>query len=191
MPFGDTLPGDVLVHSTDQANGGPNGPAQFLWTSGVTDSVTIHGSLWPNRRLGRSNDYQLVLIHNGTPAVLDSGQIVEDGSISRCVPIRFRIPGLSIVSGDVLRLQITQDPGSPFGDFAGVALSVSTGSSNACPHPGGDLNNDGRRDGTDIAHFVNCLLYGASPCADCSCSDMNSDGVTDLGDLPDFVASLF
>ena len=26
-PFGDTLPGDVLVHSTDQANGGPDGPA--------------------------------------------------------------------------------------------------------------------------------------------------------------------
>ncbi|HUN82701.1 MAG TPA: hypothetical protein VMV81_14445 [Phycisphaerae bacterium] len=186
-PYGDSEAGDVLIHTTDGANGDSNGPAVLLWTSNVTGTVNVIGSLWPPRLIGRLNDYQLSLVRDGTPTVLDAGQIVEDGSISRCVPIRFRIPGLTINPGDVLMLQITQNASSPFGDFAGVSLSVSSGN---CPNSSGDINGDGRRDGRDIAHFVDCLLNGNSACGDCSCSDMNNDGFTNLDDLPDFVAAL-
>ena len=185
--YDDSRPGDCLVHTTDQANGGPNGPAIFIWTSGMDGTVTITGTLWPIRLIGRTNDYQLILVHNGDAAVLDSGQVVEDGGISRCFPIRFRIPQLAISSGDALKLQIIQDPQSAFGDFVGVNLSVSTGN---CSDDPGDLNGDGKLDGQDIAHFVNCVLHGASPCADCACGDMDNSGATDLGDVSLFAAAL-
>ncbi|MBI3759273.1 MAG: hypothetical protein HY269_05905, partial [Deltaproteobacteria bacterium] len=43
----DSQPGDVIVHSTDNANGSGNGVAVILWTSGVSGNVDIVGSLWP------------------------------------------------------------------------------------------------------------------------------------------------
>lgn len=182
--YGDSLPGDVIIHTTDTFNGNGNGPAVLIWTSAVSGDFIVNGSLWPTRLIGRLNEYQLTLTHNGTPAVLDSGQIVEDGSISRCHPIRIKIP-VTLAAGDVLQLLL--DRLSMPGDFAGVSLSVSTGS---CPNSAGDLNGDGHADGLDIAHFVNCLLNRSSPCADCACSDLNGDGMTTLEDMPAFVASL-
>lgn len=186
LPEGDTLAGDVFVHTTDGFNGGPNGPASFLWTSGVTATVTIKGAVWPIRNIGRLNDFSLVLTHNGTLTTLTTGLIPEDGSVTRCNPIAFSFSGQSISNGDTLRLTITQAAGSHAGDFAAVRLFVTT---DACPRPG-DLNGDGYKDGQDIQHFVDCLLIGNSACADCACADMNGDGFVTGADMTAFVAGL-
>lgn len=181
----DAEPGDIIVHSTDGFNGAANGPAIFIWTSSMNGIVTVSGSVWPIRLIGRLNEFQLTHFHTGGPTVLASGSIVEDGSISRCNPIRFRIPGVVISTGDVLTLRIAKL--SAAGDFAGVNLALSTGN---CPTTAGDLNNDGKRDGRDITHFVHCMLGNPSPCVECYCGDMDNSGAIDVADVPGFVAAL-
>ncbi|MBI5763556.1 MAG: hypothetical protein HZA51_08545 [Planctomycetes bacterium] len=183
--YGDAEPGDIIVHSTDGANGAAHGPAIFIWTSSMNGTVTVSGSVWPTRLIDRLNEFQLTHFHTGGPTVLASGAILENGSISRCNPIRFRIPGVVISTGDVLTLRIEKL--SMFGDFAGVNLALSTDN---CPTTPGDLNNDGKRDGRDITHFVHCLVDNASPCVECYCGDMNNSGAVDLGDVLGFVAAL-
>lgn len=184
-PFEDSLPNDVVVHTTDGFNGAGNGIAAFIWTSAMTGTVTINGSLWPTRLISRQNFYELTLVHNSLPTSLASGTVVEDGSLSRCHPIRFSLPGIAIVPGDQVQL-LLQKIGA-FGDFAGVNLSISTGN---CSHAPGDLNGDTLRDGEDVVQFVNCLLAGTAPCGDCACADMDGSGVINGADVPLFIASV-
>ncbi len=181
----DMYPGDVTVHTTDPFNGGGNGPAVVTWTSAVSGTFTIHGMFWPLRMIGRANDVILSLTHNGNTTPLASGSIPEDGSVTRCNPLRFTLPGVSIASGDVLQLLAVRF--SDAGDFVGLNLSVSTG---PCPSAAGDLNNDGAPDGPDIQAFTNCLLNGVTNCGLCPCADMDGNGAVNAADVPLFVAAL-
>lgn len=175
----DMFPGDVTVHSTDGFNGGGNGPAIVTWTSAVSGTFTIHGMFWPLRMIGRSNDVNLALVHDGNSTPLGSLFIPEDGSVTRCNPARFNLPGITIASGDVLQLSVVRV--SAAGDFVGLSLAVSTG---PCPSAPGDLNNSGAPDGPDIAAFTNCLLNGVTNCGVCACADMDGNGVVNAADVP-------
>ena len=185
-PFtGDALPGDITVHSTDNFNGSANGPAIITWTSAVSGTFTIHGMFWPVRMIDRLNLVELVLVHNGDSTPLGSGYLAENGDITRCTPLRFELPGVTIASGDILKLFIERISGA--GDFACLSLKVST---DPCGSPPGDLNNTGAPDGADIAPFTNCLLNGVTNCGYCPCADMNGDNAVNATDVPLFVAAL-
>lgn len=181
----DMFPGDVTVHSTDGFNGGPNGPAIVTWTSAVSGTFTIHGMFWPLRMIGRSNDVNLALVHNGNSTPLGSLFIPEDGSVTRCNPARFNLPGVTIASGDVLQLSVVRV--SVPGDFVGLNLAVSTG---PCPSAPGDLNNDGAINGFDIALFTNCVTQGATTCGLCPCADMDGNNAINAADVPLLINAL-
>lgn len=181
----DMFPGDVTVHSTDGFNGGGNGPAIVTWTSAVSGTFTIHGMFWPLRMIGRSNDVDLVLVHNGNSTPLGSLFIPEDGSVTRCNPARFNLTNVSIVSGDVLQLSVVRV--SAAGDFVGLNLAVSTG---PCPSTPGDINNDGAVNGFDIAQFTNCLINGTTGCGICACADMDGNNTINAADVPLLINSI-
>lgn len=169
VEYGDALPDDVIVHTTDGFNGSGNGDAIILWTSAVSGTMDISGSLWPTRLIGRLNEYQLVLRHAGTPTVLATGAVPEDGSVSRANPTTFQVWNQPIVIGD--RLELTIVRATAPGDFAGVNLTVAT----SCI---GDLNHDHVRDLGDLS-----LLLSQYGCSSGCTADVDGDGDVDLADL--------
>jgi hypothetical protein len=50
----------------------------------------------------------------------------------------------------------------------------------------GDMNHDGKKDGSDIQQFVNCVLAGGN----CSCADVDQTGGLTISDVPLFVTDL-
>src|SRR5262249_55835945 len=58
-----------------------------------------------------------------------------------------------------------------------------------CENLRGDMNGDGRIDGSDIQEFVRCLLAG-SVAGNCKRADMDSDNDVDLDDLVLFIQAL-
>src|SRR5262249_25270768 len=55
-----------------------------------------------------------------------------------------------------------------------------------CSFPG-DINRDGQRDGADVQGFLNCLLGSGS---NCSCADVDGNGVVNSADVVAFVSVL-
>jgi len=49
------------------------------------------------------------------------------------------------------------------------------------------MNSSGRRKGDDIQAFVTCILSGGP---NCDCTDFNSRGAPDIGDVSGFVSAL-
>ena len=81
--------GDIGVHSNDCFNGGAlcNVPANVMWTSTVTGTVVISGSVWDaDKILGRGNAFD-VLLNDQTIA---SGEVIF-GVNTRVAPISFSI----------------------------------------------------------------------------------------------------
>jgi hypothetical protein len=133
VPSGvDWQVGDVVVHTTDTSNGDSNGPANFLWTSPITGTITISGDVWDARPLtGRDNSWSLLV--NGT--VVSSGASI-DGT-DRANPFLFSkgtggTAALTeqVVAGSTIDLQITATTAA--GNFVGVSFTI-TGS--AVPEP--------------------------------------------------------
>lgn len=54
----------------------------------------------------------------------------------------------------------------------------------------GDLNSDGVRDGLDIQAFTDCVTSGGAALPDCSCADINGDGIYNMLDVSDFIGLL-
>jgi hypothetical protein len=124
--------GTVVVHSTDQANGDSNGPANATWTSGVAATVTISGELWwPGINPGRLNDWALVV--GGT--TLASGTIPQDGSNSASNPITFGVSNVPLTPGEQVQIYVTQDPTSPYGNFTDLDLKITEQTATAVPEP--------------------------------------------------------
>lgn len=169
VPYGDSLPGDVIVHTTDTFNGAGHGSALLIWTSAVNATADISGSYWPTRLIGRANNYQLNLRHGATLTPLAGGSVPEDGSVSRANPRSLYVPRVSMAVGDRLELTIART--SSAGDFVGLNLTVYP----SCP---GDVNGDRVRDLADLAILLS--QYGCT--SGCS-ADMDGDGKVELGDL--------
>jgi hypothetical protein len=128
FPSTDWQPGDVVVHSRDDANGVGTGEANVVWTSPVAARVDVTGSAWMARDIGRSNAWSLW--HNGT--LLTGGTVSSGDAYSRASPFDFAagsggaaaLSQIDVSPGDqlVVRLERT----SQYGDFVGVNLTVTT-----------------------------------------------------------------
>jgi hypothetical protein len=152
----DALPGDIVVHTTDQANGinpnteQENGPANITWTSPVAGTVTVSGILWSPALLPpRLNDYEIILDPGASQTILGSGNIPEDGSNSRANPIPFSFSNVSLSDGSVIELLFTQDRSSQYGFYVGADLTITSGL--------GDFNDDGHVDAADILPMMQAL----------------------------------
>ncbi len=127
----DFLAGDIVVHTTDAANGVGNGLGNVLWTSSTNSLIDISGSVWMGRDIGRANDWKLYV--NGT--LLRSGSIFSGDVYSRANPFDLStgagagsLTGLLVNADDTVKLEFKETSGS--GDFVGVNLRI-----NATPVP--------------------------------------------------------
>jgi hypothetical protein len=121
----DYLAGDVVVHSTDSANGAGNGPAELDWTATAAGTVSVSGAVWMGREIGRSNQWTL-LVDDST---LINGDIASGDAYSRNSPFYFSTGGggggsgnIVVEAGDRVRLKIEST--NQYGDFVGVKLAV-------------------------------------------------------------------
>jgi len=130
---GDWQVGDVVVHTTDGANGDSHGPANFLWTSPNTGIVTISGDVWAGFVVsGRDNMWTLFV--NGI--AVSSGTDID--SYTRANPFLFS-DGTggsaalvqNVTAGSTIDLQIART--STLGSFVGASLTITE--SSAVPEP--------------------------------------------------------
>lgn len=120
--------GDVVVHTTDGANGDSNGPANFLWTSPNTGTVTISGDVWAAATLaGRDNAWSLLV--NGV--VVSSGTNID--AYDRANPFLFgdgtggtAALTQNVTAGSTIDLQITRT--TSLGYFVGANLIITEAS---------------------------------------------------------------
>jgi hypothetical protein len=126
VPTGfDMQVGDVVVHTTDTGNGDSNGPANFLWTSPNTGTVTISGDVWAPATLpGRDNSWSLLV--NGV--VVSSGASID--GFTRANPFVFSngtggtaALTQNVTAGSTIDLQITRT--SFPGYFVGANLTIT------------------------------------------------------------------
>lgn len=123
----DILTGDVLVHSTDDTNGGTNGEANVAWTAPAAGTVDVSGAIWRARDINRTNDWALLL----EGASLTSGSVFSGDGFDRANPMDFALGSgganaltdIAVNAGDLIELLVTHD--STSGDFAGVAFAVA------------------------------------------------------------------
>jgi hypothetical protein len=121
--------GDVIVHSTDGANGIGNGLSNILWrdpAGGISGPATITGSLWfagTDAQSGRTDQYDVLFTHNGITTNLATGAITG-GNSSRATPISINLP-INVVAGDTVELLVTKT--STLGSFVGTNLTITGG----------------------------------------------------------------
>ncbi|WP_372785271.1 PEPxxWA-CTERM sorting domain-containing protein [Phenylobacterium sp.] len=123
--------GDILDHTTDQANGGGEGIANVLFTSPSNGSADISGLVWNARSINRTQDWSLSI--NGT--VVDSGVLLGDGTQGRLNPTVFNFSNVALAVGDQVVLSYIQDPRAPFGDLVGSNLDINLTPSGGVPEP--------------------------------------------------------
>ena len=133
-PANNVLPGDVVMHTVDGANGNPSlGVGNYLLTSAVAATfVTISGMVWDaSFDSSRPQDWSLLL----DGVVIDSG--ILDGTVSRSAAQTFDLAESSLGIGDTIELELYQDSSSPFGYFVGANLTIEgTIEGTAIPEPG-------------------------------------------------------
>jgi hypothetical protein len=186
--------GDVVVHTTDAANGVGNGAGTLTWTSPACGRIDILGVVWPARHIGRSNRWTLL----EAGVAVSSGDLLDPGPFSRANPMNLALgtggstvlANVPVAVGTVVALRIERLGG--FGDFVGVRLTINTRTQ---PYAAGDLNCDGLVNFGDINPFVLALQdqlgYGqAFPNCNYCNADCNHDGQVNFGDINAFVALL-
>ena len=116
----DWLAGDVIVHTTDPANGIGFGAANVLFTTPFAGTANISGATWAGRLLNRTQDWQFFV--NG--ALQTGGILPGDGSNGRAAQDGFALSSISLGAGDLLELRLIQNSSAPFGDFVGLNFNV-------------------------------------------------------------------
>jgi hypothetical protein len=122
----DWLPGDIVVHTHDDWNGGNNGPAVITWTSPLSGVVDISGGVWMGRDIDRGNEWRLSV----RGEIVSTGTIFSGDTYSRANPFRFELGSggpralrTNVEPGDVVTLEIVRT--SFAGEFVGVELQVT------------------------------------------------------------------
>jgi hypothetical protein len=130
----DWAKGDIITHSgnvSDFANS-----SVVVWTSPVDGTVNISGDTWKARNIGRSNDWALYL--NNT--ILTGGTLASGDSHTSATPFLFQdgfggasaLEDITVHVGDEISFRLTKSANSPFGDYAGVNLTLDA---TAVPEP--------------------------------------------------------
>lgn len=120
----NVLPGDIVVHTVDTANGNPaNGIASLLLTlpGGANGRYEIRGFVWDAGLFygtTRPQDWNLLI--NGVQVA--SGFL--SGSISRSQAETFDVFA-DLSAGDTVNLQLFEDATSPFGFFVGTNMNIT------------------------------------------------------------------
>jgi hypothetical protein len=126
----DWAVGDVVMHSTDTANGGGSGIANVSWTSPISGAVSVSGNLWEIRDIGRSNTWTL---RDGTSVIATNTLVDGDGHTSANRD-SFSITNIAVTPGTVLTLSIAQGDRSPYGELSGLNFTV-VGTPTSVPEP--------------------------------------------------------
>ncbi len=121
--------GDVVVHTTDPANGPTHGNASVRWVSPVADTIAITGSVWITRDIGRSAAW--TLLRNATP--LTGGSVSSGDPYSRANPFDFAagsggagvLQGIPMQVGDFIELSLVTTSSNTLGDMVGVNLLIN------------------------------------------------------------------
>ena len=118
--------GDIIVHTVDAYNGNPSlGAVNFLFTSAITDTVEITGTVWDARHISRPQGWSLYI--DGVLAV--SGSL--DGNVSKSNPNTFNLINVKVVPGTTIQLSEYQLGGQwGIGDFVGTTFTITN------PEPG-------------------------------------------------------
>lgn len=126
----DWLPGDIIVHTHDPANGVGNGLANLSWTSPADGRVAISGAVWNGRNIGRGNDWFVYLNHDGNERLLSTGRMQSGDGHTRDNPFDLAdgsggpdaLQDIAVTAGDVIRLGFVRTTES--GDFVGINLTI-------------------------------------------------------------------
>ena len=180
----DFDPGDVVVHSTDAANGSGSGVASLAWTSPGYGTAKVEGAVWIGRDIGRSMNWRVV---QGCTQYA-SGALASGDVFSRANPATFAsgaassgsLDGILVRAGSTIALELPTT--STSGDFVGVRFKVTFTSLQ--PPCSADFNSDGFITFEDFDAFVSAFEQGLPT------SDSNGDGCLDFTDFDDFVTAL-
>lgn len=123
----DFVQGDIVVHTWDGVNGVGSGQASVAFDVGLTGTVSVSGSAWMGRDIGRAADWELR--HNG--ALLSAGSLFSGDAFSRNTPFDLSagsggaaaVTNIPVIAGDTIELRLVTR--SSFGDFVGLNLSIS------------------------------------------------------------------
>jgi outer membrane protein OmpA-like peptidoglycan-associated protein len=115
----NVLPGDVVMHTVDSANGNPaRGQGNYTFTSKREGAFGITGMIW-NAGFLSGRPQAWVVMHNAMKVA--SGAL--DGKVSRIRAQRFNA-AVTLHQGDTIRLEFARGSGADYGYFVGVNLSV-------------------------------------------------------------------
>jgi hypothetical protein len=127
-PANIVLPGDVVMHTVDGANGSPSlGVGNYFFTSAVNAGpVTISGMVW---------DASINIVRPQGWALLLDGVSIDSGNLSGSVP-RSQAESFDLNEtlgiGDTVELELFTE--TTFGYFVGAGLTIATASS-VVPEP--------------------------------------------------------
>lgn len=119
----NVMPGDIVAHTVDSANGNPSlGVATFHFTlpAGNPGTYQIAGSVWDAAlNLGTSRPQIWILLVNGVQKA--TGTLA--GNIPRSQAQKFNIT-MNLAGGDTVDLELMRD-GNIFGYFVGTTLTLT------------------------------------------------------------------
>jgi hypothetical protein len=174
----DWSAGDVVLHTTDAANGVGGGIATIAFTVPASGRVSIAGETWLGRDIGRANDWRVV--HRGE--VLAAGSQASGDPYSSANPQTFiggeTTPGaledIRVCAGDEIVLEFEKAPSQVPGDFSVVRMTVTYAS--IAPACAADLTGDCTVDGADLGQLLSA--WGGPGDA-----DLDGSGAVDGADL--------
>jgi hypothetical protein len=176
----DLQAGDIVLHTTDQSNGVGNGEGRVRWTAPARGTVTITGSTWAAREIGRSNTWTLL----AGSTMLRTGVVASGDQYSRANPFNFAsgtgtepITNRLIGCGGTIIFEATRN--TVAGDFVGVNMTIAFTPA-ACA---GDINGDSIINTADLTSFLG--QFGQSGAG--LCADLNNDGAVNTADLVIFL----
>jgi hypothetical protein len=114
--------GDIVFHTTDNFNGQGSGPASVLFTVPAAGKATISGYVYNGRNnLNRDQVWQVLV----AGAVVASGDLPGNGSVTRKNPTKFKLPAMKVEVDETIQLIATENGGNDgAGDFVGTDLTI-------------------------------------------------------------------
>ncbi len=118
--------GDVVVHADSDTSASS---IVFANLSGGSVEADVSGEIWIGRDIGRSIDWSLL---DAGGSVLASGTVSSGDAFSAASPMTFSVTDELLAASDELTLVFEKGAASPFGDYVGVNLTITT---TAVPEP--------------------------------------------------------